>query len=55
MHLNEAVALRIKELCEENKLTALDLSKNTALETLYCGNNKITHEKLLYKLECAIQ
>ena len=30
--------------CENNKLTTLDLSKNTDLSTLYCYNNKITDD-----------
>jgi uncharacterized repeat protein (TIGR02543 family) len=28
--------------CNDNQLTALDVSKNTALGTLYCSNNKLT-------------
>ena len=28
--------------CNENQLTALDVSKNTALTTLWCGNNQLT-------------
>jgi hypothetical protein len=27
--------------CYENKLTALDISKNTALTTLYCNDNQL--------------
>ena len=33
----------LKELsCNNNQLTALDLSANTALETLHCNNNQLT-------------
>ena len=30
-------------VCNENQLTALDVSNNTALTTLYCNNNQLTY------------
>lgn len=44
-------------ICDENHLTALDISNNTVLENLYCTNNKlkvldISKNKALIELYC---
>ena len=44
-------------ICEDNKLTALDVSKNTALTKLDCSNNQLTaldlsHNTALTELDC---
>ena len=44
-------------ICEDNKLTALDVSKNTALTILDCSNNQLTaldlsHNTALTELDC---